>query len=258
MIDDFAAALADAKRAHAYLRAIIPSPLRIGPFTLRLSERDASIYSNYAIPDDDAAPSAADVAALIAAFVAHERTPRFEYAPVAAPAVEAALLTAGFDVELRPPLMTRRPDVAITRVAPPTGFSLLWAEEGGDLGDVVAIQRAAFGEPPLSGAPDMRMQRHALRRGGRYVLARSTNGAPAGAGAYTPPRDGVTEVVGVGVLPAFRRRGLACAIADALARSAFTHGCEMAFLSAAGPQQAAIYARAGFVERLSMLFIAKR
>ena len=66
----------------------------------------------------------------------------------------------------------------------------------------------------------------------------------------------MTEVVGIGVLPEFRGRGLGQAISDLLARTALTSGCDVAFLSAAGASQAAIYARAGFVMRSPMVYMA--
>lgn len=90
---------------------------RVGPFLVTYETDTASAGSNYAVPDDGATPTAADIAALVAHFAAVERTPRLEYVgPV--PAVDAALAAAGFGVEARHPLMTVAPgDV----VEPPTG-----------------------------------------------------------------------------------------------------------------------------------------
>jgi hypothetical protein len=82
---------------------------RIGPFLATFSRHSANPYLNYAIPDDGAAPSVADVKALIAAYSVRGRKPRLEYVAKLAPAVEETLISAGFTVEGRLPLMTCTP-----------------------------------------------------------------------------------------------------------------------------------------------------
>ncbi len=79
---------------------------RIGPFLATFSPHNDNPFLNYAIPDDVATPSSADVAALITAYERRSRIPRLEYIAHLAPDVEGALLTAGFVVEGRLELMT--------------------------------------------------------------------------------------------------------------------------------------------------------
>src|SRR4051794_9934340 len=62
---------------------------RVGPFLATFDPHDDLKYLSYAIPDDGARPTPADVAALIAAYARHERLPRLEFLPSVAPAVEA-------------------------------------------------------------------------------------------------------------------------------------------------------------------------
>ncbi len=62
---------------------------RIGPFLATFSRHSANPYLNYAVPDDGAVPSPADVTALVDAYRGRGRTPRLEYLPGLAPAVEA-------------------------------------------------------------------------------------------------------------------------------------------------------------------------
>ena len=81
----------------------------IGPFLATFSPHSANPYLNYAIPDDSAAPCLADVNALIAAYSGRGRIPRLEYVAKLAPAVEEALISAGFTVEGRLPLMICTP-----------------------------------------------------------------------------------------------------------------------------------------------------
>jgi ribosomal protein S18 acetylase RimI-like enzyme len=255
--DDAAADLADALKVHAYSRAMAArtGSETIGPFAVLFSERNPSPFANYAIPLDFAAPSPAEVAALIAAFRARDRQPRLEFAPSAAPKVEAALAYAGFAVELRPPLMTRRPEPALALLQI-DGFTIAAPESDQALLDYAGVQKAAFGDPG-PGEADIAGSRRSLRRGGCLLLAHDREtGAPAGAGAHMPLQDGVTEVVGIAVVERFRRRGLGQAITGLLAERAFAAGCAMAFLSAAGESQSAIYARAGFIRRQPMAYMA--
>ncbi|MGI5284990.1 hypothetical protein ACQEVF_16845 [Nonomuraea polychroma] len=65
---------------HAYLRSMAgPTASRVGSFTVRFDEHDDALPFNYAIPDDDSAPTADEVAELVAAFRERDRTPRLEY-----------------------------------------------------------------------------------------------------------------------------------------------------------------------------------
>jgi ribosomal protein S18 acetylase RimI-like enzyme len=254
---DAAADMADALLVHAYSRSLAGRSNRenVGPFAVLFSERNPSPYSNYAIPLDFAEPTPAEITALIAAFRARDRQPRLEFAPSAAPRVEPALLAAGFTIELRPPMMTRRPAPAVPTLEL-DGFVIALAETDRDLLDHATIQSAAFGGPSSAGEAVAGLRR-SLRRGGCVLVAhcRETGNA-AGAGAFMPPQDGVTELTGIAVAERFRRRGLAEAMTGRLAEQAFRAGCNMAFLSAAGEAQSAIYAHAGFIRRSPMAYMS--
>lgn len=248
-----AADLADAAAVQAFLRARARDGDQVGPFSVLFSPGDRGLYANYAIPADAAQPTASDIAALEEAFRTRKRTPRLEYVPAAAPAVEPALLAAGFEVELRPPLMTRRRTVASPQ-PDPAGFSLVFVEDPEPLSQAVTVAAEAFGGQSV----DAQWLMSTVVRGGRVLLAHDrASGEPAGTGAFIRPLGGVTEVVGIGVRPAFRRRGLAQAMTAMLADAAFEGGCHLMFLSAAGEAQSEIYTRAGFLRRTPMLFLSK-
>jgi GNAT superfamily N-acetyltransferase len=70
------------------------------------------------------------------------------------------------------------------------------------------------------------------------------------------PVGGVTEVVGVGTLPAARRRGLGAAVTAALVADARRGGAEIVFLSAGSDEIARVYGRLGF-ERVGTAGIAQ-
>lgn len=95
---------------HAYLRALTAGRShQIGPFLAAFDDHDAGLFRNYAIPDDDAQTTPGQVADLIAAFTEVGRTPRLEYIPGLCPAVQPALIDAGFIPERRLPVMTCAP-----------------------------------------------------------------------------------------------------------------------------------------------------
>jgi len=76
------------------------------------------------------------------------------------------------------------------------------------------------------------------------VVAEDDDGIQA-VGSHQPV-GGVTEIVGVATLPAFRRRGIGAALTAALADDAVRLGVGLIFLSAQGDEVAAIYERLGF------------
>jgi hypothetical protein len=76
------------------------------------------------------------------------------------------------------------------------------------------------------------------------VLAR-LGSAPAGGGAFSPPRDGLSLLWGVGVLAEYRRRGIAAAVGELLTRHAHAAGATP-FLEVEGPAERRLYERLGY------------
>lgn len=66
-----------------------------------------------------------------------------------------------------------------------------------------------------------------------------------GGGSYVAV-DGVAELAGIGVLPAYRQRGLAAAVTHALAADALDRGATTVFCSAASDDVARVYEGIGF------------
>jgi len=71
------------------------------------------------------------------------------------------------------------------------------------------------------------------------------NAGPVGGGSSIPVRR-VAEIVGVGVLPAFRRRGLAGHLTYVLAQDALERGVTTVFCSAQSDDVARVYEAVGF------------
>ncbi len=227
---------------------------RIGPFLATFNRLDDNPYLNYAIPDDGAAPSAEDVARLVDAYRTRARKPRLEYIPSLAPAVEPALLSAGFEVEGRLPLMTY---AGGSGGSDPEGIELVVAVSDDELRGVATAQWEAYGENGPAPQRAVDGLRRTLEAGGLIVLARdAATGKPAGGGLCIGPYEGATELTSIGVRAAFRRRGIAEAMTRRLAREMHARGNDGVFLMAAGDAEARIYERAGFATVSKILHIS--
>ncbi len=242
----------------SYMRAAanrVRDTERLGPFLATFSRHSANPYLNYAVPDDGADPSPADVAALVDAYHRRGRTPRLEYLPALAPAVEAALVAAGFTVEDRLPLMVCVPG-AEREVPVPPGIELIAPASDADILAMAIVQNEAYGDP-APGRADVDDRRATLAAGGVAILARDrATSEPAAAGVCDVPMRGVTELAGVAVRDRFRRRGIAAAITARLTRDAFAAGVTTVFLMPAHDEGERIYRRAGFATTSEILHIS--
>jgi ribosomal protein S18 acetylase RimI-like enzyme len=89
--------------------------------------------------------------------------------------------------------------------------------------------------------------RERMRKGLTITVLAEDDLGPLGSGSHQPV-DGVTEIVGVGTVPAARRRGIGAAITSALVGDALRTGVDVIFLSAGSEDVARIYRRLGFVD----------
>ena len=255
--NDRGAAARDA-RTNAYLRQIAPQEreaLRIGPFLATFHPTNANPYVSYAIPDDGARPTSQEIQAFVEAARARDRTPRLEYAPQAAPDVEAALLAAGFEVDFRPPFMTCDQPIPVEA---PAGTIVRIVEDPQDLRATARVLDLAYAEHGYPAMHDDDRLIAFLANGGGVALASdAVTGEAAGGGMFTPIAEAMTEVAGIGVLPGFRRRGLASALTALLTAEAFRRGAQTAFLTPGGEHAQKAYQRAGFRAGGEMLMLRK-
>ena len=225
------------------LRASISETARrVGPFLIHFDEADDHPFRNYAIPDDGARPTTADVSELVAAFTGRARRPRLEYVSPA-PAVDAALEAAGFTVDLRLPLMTL-PAGGLRPPAAAADVTLTVATGEADLRSAASVQNAAYAGDATVTEADLERLRATNAGGGAVVLARC-QGAPAGAGLYPPPRGGLAQLAGVAVLPEFRRRGIASLVGAELTRLALDAGATP-YLETETHNENRLYGRLGY------------
>lgn len=105
-----------------------------------------------------------------------------------------------------------------------------------------------FGFDPTSAQPATEEQAERFRAtlGAARAFTARLDGEGAGAGMYTPPDGGVTELAGIATLDRFRGRGIATALTAYMTQSAFTQGCDLVFLATANPIARRAFERAGF------------
>jgi len=158
---------------------------------------------------------------------------------------ECPLLVLDGDPVARPTEVSVRvvpaddPALGLVRAAISVGF----ANAGTARGEASLAERDA----DAAENDEARARTAALIQAGRSVLVGAFDAevGAVGGGSHNP-RGEVTEIVGVGVLPTFRRRGIAGALAHALASEALSRSITTVFCSAQDEDVARVYAAVGF------------
>ncbi|HEY7489306.1 MAG TPA: GNAT family N-acetyltransferase [Streptosporangiaceae bacterium] len=185
----------------------------------------------------------------------------FEWIDEVTPTMRAACEKAGLRVTAHP-LMVLVPGERPPR--DPAVDVRLIAADAPDLARMQAVQMIAFGTPTMAPGAGDAADRDAMvpaveaaalnlvrdrMRSGRMVLAAAFDTGfegPVAAGGCQILLP-VAEIVGLGTLPAVRRRGLGTAVTAILAEAALARRAETVFLSAADDDVARMYGRLGFV-----------
>jgi GNAT superfamily N-acetyltransferase len=249
------------RRIDAYLDAVPRSVARteeVGPFTLFVNEGDGWRY--YARPRlGETTCTAADVARVRDRQRTLRQPEEIEWIADLSPDVGRSAEAAGLAVT-RMPLMHLPPDAF--RPAPvPEGASVAFATPDDDLTSLSAVAIVAFDAPGTavgdagpeavgrvaSGVPTgtTELWRERIANGLSVTAFATIDGTPVAVGTHQPVGE-VTEIVGVGSLPACRHRGLGAAITSALVQDANRRGIGTIFLSAGDETIARVYARLGF------------
>ncbi|WP_372667232.1 GNAT family N-acetyltransferase [Amycolatopsis kentuckyensis] len=227
----------------AYVRKTAPrgrDTERVGPFLATYSPDTPHPMLNYAIPDDGAQPTPAEIAALTEAYRRRDLLPRLEYFTDVAPGLEKLLVDAGYGLERRVPLMTCSPAERVDKSAP-AGIRLRAPESGEDFRRMRAAQNIAFGEAPEISDEEVEH----LKTSERHLLAEA-GGVVVGGGVALDIVDGTTEIAGIAVLEPYRGRGIAAALTARLTREAHEAGAHTAFLTPGDLGIGNVYARVGY------------
>ncbi|MFE9253597.1 GNAT family N-acetyltransferase [Streptomyces sp. NPDC006879] len=239
-----------------------------GPLTLFVQEGSGWPYYARPTPGTAATVTSADVERVLARQRALGIPEAFEWVDETTPTLRAAAEASGLTVHAHP-LMILDPEVAPARPHPAVRML-----DPGDpfLHAALTVPQLAFAAPGTATGPvgtaelATRMTEDLGNGRTTYVSARLAAGSTAVA-AYIEdgtvlssgqhqPVGRVCEIVGIGTLPAARRRGLALAVTSALVSDARARGMETVFLSAGDEDVARIYARAGF-RRVGTALIAE-
>jgi len=228
----------------------------IPPFSLFFHRTDPLCYFNYAIPDEPVSETIhTTFIRLREEFVSRGRKPRFEFIEEFAPDLAGILCSRQFIEEARQQGMLCTPHNARSAPAIPSLaiIPLTRTSPVSEAKTFVTIQHRGFDFQDGKEVSDQQSQQFLddLHEGMAF-LAR-LNGEPVGVGMYSTPMDGLTEIVGVATLPAFRRQGIGTAIIAEALHSAFSHGVEAVYLTAADEQAGQLYAHAGFRKYVTML-----
>ena len=246
--------LADIERYYDAVPRPAATTEEVGPFTLFLAE-DGIGWQFYARPRLGLAEevTADDVRGVLAR-QAELGLPRaiewvHETTPSLLPAVREA--TEGLDhVELEEcPLLVLPPDTVMPVVSTSsTGVDVrVLGPDDPDLATVTSAIHAGFDntdemvERPLGKRPGM------VRDGILVVVAAYADGQVAGGGSSAPRGDSA-ELMGIAVVPKFRRRGLGSEITRGLVHAVRARGVRTILLSAASDGAASIYRQVGFVD----------
>ncbi|MGZ8600112.1 MAG: GNAT family N-acetyltransferase [Actinomycetota bacterium] len=249
------------RRIDAYLDAVprtLATTEDVGPFTLFVNRGGGWRY--YARPRPGGTVfTSADVARVRARQRTLAQPEELEWVEDLSPGVGPAAERAGLRVATMP--LMHLPERAFAPLAGPAGSSITFATPRDDLATIAAVATLAFGAPGTgvgAGGPEavaeaaaaveaetVGLTRARLARGLIVTAVATIGGEPVAVGSHQP-LDGVSEIVGVGTLPALRRKGLGTALTSALARDAFARGVEVVFLSAGDETVARVYSRVGF------------
>jgi GNAT superfamily N-acetyltransferase len=218
----------------------------------------------------DRVPSADDIAAVRARQRELGVSEAFEWIDEVTPGLLATARAAGLRV-LEAPLMVLG-DGRWRTPEPPTGVEVRMLDPDDEaLPGALAVPHVAFAAPGTQpGAAGIQERdaamaglggeverlRRRIRQGLTHVaVAELMEGGPVSSGQHQPVGD-VTEIVGVGTLPAARRQGLGALITGRVVQDARERGAELVFLSAGSEDIARVYGRLGF-ERIGTACIAE-
>ena len=237
----------------------------VGGFTVFVGEPGGWAFSARPRLGWEGEYDAGAVAALVARMTELGLSPALEWVHETAPSLLDAVRVEGSLVVEETPLMvlgervsTPQPDEVRVRMIAPDDEDAFVASN--------AVARVAFDDSSADGAGTE--ARDQARRAPSSTALRLLHAGTARVAVAEHPqhgvvaggrhieREGVTEIVGVATLPAFRRTGLAAAVTQLLVDDALDRGCRTIFLTASSPAVAALYSRLGF-ERVGTGYVAE-
>jgi ribosomal protein S18 acetylase RimI-like enzyme len=250
-------------RIDAYMDAVPRAAAHPEDFgTMRLFVKDvAEGWPYYARPIPGAAPpTEADVRRVRDRQRALGLPEAFEWIEEIAPTFASTAARCGLQI-VRHPLLAMTSPGDLRLAAATRGATVRIARPDDDHAHLAAVAMVSF-DLPGTVVADQRLdeverrqatvspetvayKRRRLQDGITIPAFAQLDGQVVAVG-YHQPVDAMAEIVGVGTLPAFRRRGLAAAVTSVLTRDAFVRGVRTVVLSAGDDAVARVYERVGF------------
>ena len=229
-----------------------------GSLVLFVAERGWPFYARPRL-DRTTEPTAAEVRAVLSRQGELGLPHAFEWVHETAPSMAQPVLASGMTVHECPLLVLG----SLVDPRPAEGEVRLMGAGDAGLGAAQAAISVAFATPgpavTAAGVAErdeeaaspgaihrLGFTLDALRKGRTVQVGVSVKDVGVVGGGSHNPRGDVSEIVGVGVLPAYRRRGLAGVTAHLLARQALDHGATTVFCSAESADVARVYEAVGF------------
>jgi ribosomal protein S18 acetylase RimI-like enzyme len=223
---------------------VVPLP----PFHLFFHETDPSPESNYALVNGiGGEPSQASLKQLQAFFTQRHRVPHLQFIEEACMRMVPVLRSSGWREQERSLVMLCTAQTY--QSAPPVpGLTITTLSQTSSLETICeGLDTNARGFDPQA-KPSTMQEAEAFRQ--HLILSRAftahLNGQAAGAGMFTDIYEGLTELVGITTLEAFRRLGIATALTAFMTQTAIDQGATQIFLIAANEQAGRVYERVGF------------
>ncbi len=188
----------------------------------------------------------ADLEELRAVFERQGARLRVEFLADLFPHLPALLQAEGYREAQRKPALIAQPH-EIQSPPAPAQSELVTLSQASSLQDVrenLDTNAAGFGEAVDFGEQEVRAFRAGLVNSRAFTLR--VDGRAVAAGMFEAIHGGVTELLGIATLPAYRRRGFAGYLTAAMAESAFAHGATLVYLCAVSEEAGRVYERVGF------------
>lgn len=228
--------------------------VQCGAFTLMLTPGESSPWLNYAVPTDGSKPLDESINTMEAAFAERERQPRLEIIVDLWPTVVEALQQRGYATEMHIPLMLVTPERPVIEPKLLHEVRLLDAQD--DFAPGIACGGAAFADDETVTEGSIERTRNGVSSGRLLVAQIERDGKVLGSGVAVGD-DQVREIAGIGTRPEYRRQGIASAVSEALVRTHFSRGGEIAWLTAGDDAAEAVYAGLGFERAGSQINMIK-
>lgn len=224
--------------------------VRVGPFVATFHPASELIWLNHVVPAAELSERSFTVEQfeeLRRHYQQRGRRLRFEFLEDLWPELGPALEQWGMELQGRMPFMICARGALRMIVAPAIELCpVAAADTDATLAEFLRTGKRSFGDDATQiDANEINELRRGLTESRYRCLAGRIDGQMAGVGTMVVLSD---ELVGVGTLPEYRRRGVAATISSALVADHFARGAELVWLSAGDAAAHDVYAKIGFAD----------